>query len=532
MMRCVAVFAERARREDGFTIVEAMVASLLLIIGVLGTLQLFDTGTRNTYRAEESQVINDRLQAELEAVRQLPFDQVALTSTPAHVPNANDPRSRISGTKYLVDRGGTVASGSQLVVNGGTSPTGEGVAGGVVEPGPTPFTAGDVKGEIFRFVTWADDPNCGACGQGAMKRVVVAARIDEAAISHERTFQEVQTDVVDYDATPDDNQIPPDDDSNDTSAQFWLTDTTCDSSARVPTTSDHNAHNTRGLCSDGAKTGNTRGAPDLMFTKAPSLEDSPGTELYDYALDSNYSPVGRDAGLLMERSSAGSCLLQPALNLGDLRRILDGLGGALNLGSSPSPLAGVLDLTDGLTNKHHRMHTWVTPPIGNPNGAVLTGRGTLELFTRSVGGASHAGEICAWMFVRQQVTVPRCLVSLLGVCVPVGDITLDVDIPLLNVGLLANGECRTGIGANLTNFQFARNPWPTDWEKISMPMCFTAVNGSGVPVETLLPKNSRLGLTLLVKSGGPANSLEFMYDRVGFESRLEVQTKSLLSFGS
>jgi hypothetical protein len=57
------------------------------------------------------------------------------------------------------------------------------------------------------------------------------------------------------------------------------------------------------------------------------------------------------------------------------------------------------------------------------------------------------------------------------------------------------------------------------------------VNGSGVPLtETLLGKNSQLGLALMVKDAGTGAGLEFMYDRVGYESKLEVQANSALAF--
>ena len=43
--------------EAGFTIVEVMVAALLLLIGSLGMMSLVDASSRNTYRAEQSQVV-------------------------------------------------------------------------------------------------------------------------------------------------------------------------------------------------------------------------------------------------------------------------------------------------------------------------------------------------------------------------------------------------------------------------------------------------------------------------------------------
>jgi hypothetical protein len=522
---------DAARDEGGFSVVEGIVAAMILAIGVLGTLQLFDAGARGTYRAEESQVLNDRLQAELEAVKQLPYDQIALTSQPTNAPDANDPAWRVSGTKFAITRTGSVSSRREMAFNGTTAPGGETISGGVVDPGPEPFTAGDVSGEIYRFVTWANPENCPTCAAGMTKRIIVAARIDEAPISYERAFSEVQTDVVDPDATPDENPAPPDDPEDSTTAQFWLTDTACNESGRVPTSADHPAHNTRGQCSTGGTTGATRGAPDLMHTEAPSVEESPGTTLFDYATDVEPAPGGDDKGLLMpEVGDVGNCLLQPVLNLTNVKQLLEGGLSALDLGAPPGVLDGVLDLTSG-TDPQYRMHTWLSPQIANQNGVVLTGLGSLELFTQTIDGATHSGEICAYLFVRQTVAIPRCLLKLAGVCVSMSaPVDVVVDIPLVNVGVLSNGDCSTGTGLNLTNFQYSQDPWPSNWAQVSMPMCFVAVNSAGVPIETLLPKDSQLGLTLMVKDAGTGAGLEFMYDRVGFESRLEVQTESLIAF--
>ena len=511
--------------QSGFTVVEGIVAAVILVIGVVGTLQLFDTGTRNTFRAEESQVVNDRLQAELEAIKQLPYDEIALTSLPVNSADTNDPRSRVSGSQYALARNG--GSPAAMVYNGSTAPGGAAVTGGAVDPGPTPFESGDISGNIHRFVTWTSDPTCADCGAGVVKRVIVAATVDEASISFERAFQEVHTDVVDPDITPDDNTIPDDEDPGTTVADFWLTDTPCSFSTRQPITANHLAHNTRGICSQGAQTGSTRGAPDLMYQGAFPA----GSSTYDYATDSEPATGGAsDIGILMPSSSAANCLLAPVLNTIDIKRLLEGLLSVLNI-SAPGTLDGILDLTTAESNKQHRVHSWVSPPIQN-SGGVLLGKGTLDLFSKTINGAVHPGQICVWMSVRQSVTIPRCLVNLLGICVPTGSSTIEVDLPYINVGLLSDGSCRSGTGLNLTNFSYSQNPWPANWSKISIPMCFAAVHSTGAVSQAILPQNSRIVLSIMVNASGtnPGQGLEFMYDAVGYESRLELDTNTVLQF--
>ena len=517
--------------ERGFTLVEAVVAGLIMVIGALATLQLFDAGTRNTYRAEQSQVVNNRLQAELEEIKALPYDEIAMTSAPAASPDSNDPRWRVSGASFAINRDGS--SLRQMVVNGQTMASGEVVEGGAVDPTPEPFTVGDVSGHIYKFVTWAPSP-CASCGTQTLKRIVVAAKLEGNAIAADRRFQEVHTDVADPDAVPEENPGPGDDEDEVGKAEFWLTDTPCTNNTRQPLTGDHAAHNTRGVCSAGMQTGSTRGAPDLMFPGPPALDENydPGSQpLFDYATDSEPATnANLDKGLLSPWASNDSCLLSPVLNTLDVKRLLEGLVNVLNLPALPGQLDGVLDLTAGDANKHLRMHTWVSPPVQG-SGGVLLGRGTLELYTKTVNGAVHPGEICAWLSVRQSVTIPAQLCVL--VCVPLGSTTIEVDLPMINVGILTGGQCRTGLGLNLTSFQHSQNPWPAQWTKLSVPMCFAAVNAAGAVVPAVLPPNSRVVLTVMTKQGGtqPGQALEFMYDHPDFESRLQLETNKLITFG-
>ena len=523
----------RARADErGFTVVEGMVAGLLLVIGALGALQIFDSGTRNSYRAEESQVLNNLLQAELEEVKRLPYGEIALSQPPTTSVDGNDPRWRVQGGSYATGRDGSALK--QLVVNGTIAPKdGSTVTGGAVAPGPEPFDIGDISGHIYRFVTWTTDPACPQCGPGFIKRVVVAARIDEAPISFDRRFQELHTDVADPEATPDDNPAPDEEDPGTATGAFWLTDTPCSSASRQPITNHHPAHNTRGRCGDGPTTGNQRGAPDLMYIEAPALEEGqdPGEQpLYDYATDSEPATGGdQDIGVLMPWASNDSCLLQPVLSTLNVKRLLEGLITILNLPALPGDLDGVLDLVTSDSNKHQRIHTWVSPEIQG-TGGILLGRGTLELFTKTINGAVHPGEICVWMSVRQEVTIPAQLCVL--VCIPLGSKTIEVDIPVVNVGLLSDGACRTGVGLNQTHFTLSKNPWPAQWTRLSVPMCFAAVSSAGAVVPLVLPPESRIVLSIMVKKGGtqPGQGLEFMYDAVGYESRLELETNKILAF--
>ena len=201
------------RREQGFALVEIMVAVLVLATGAIAVLGVLDASTRNTFRAEQTQVANNRAQRELEQIRQLAYKDVALTTTPAASTDPKDPGYRISGSDFALDWNGATPSdyAEMAVKNIG------GVTDGSVNPGPTSFTSGDVSGKVYRYVVWRDDPSCqkvpnstiDACpGPRDYKRVVVIVKLDDAAISSTRAYTEVQSNFSDPDATTETSNEP------------------------------------------------------------------------------------------------------------------------------------------------------------------------------------------------------------------------------------------------------------------------------------------------------------------------------------
>jgi hypothetical protein len=356
-----------AREEAGLTLIEAMVAAMLLVAGTLATLQLFDVSARTAYRGEQSQVVNNRLQRELEEIRTLPFAQVALTSQPVAQAGSNDPRSRISGTRFALNRNGTNLA--EMVFNGGPLEEGGTVSGGGVDPGPETFQSGDVQGQIFRYVVWQNDYGCveSLCpGQQDLKRVVIVVRLTNNAISDNRPYQEVQSDFFDPTHVNESTQIPTADEIQ--AQQFWLSDTTCNYSSRQEITGDHLLHNTLGLCSDGTQTGATLGAPDSLFVTEPPdpFPADPTLPLtYDYSTDIEpvQNPEG-DRGMQLLKQDVDGC-----------------------------------DYTPDGADPGRKAHRWLTPPIGAQD-FVMDGKATLYVWSRTVNDALHAGKICLYLFVR------------------------------------------------------------------------------------------------------------------------------------
>ncbi|HEU4907191.1 MAG TPA: hypothetical protein VFT19_13905 [Solirubrobacterales bacterium] len=523
-----ALLARLCSEERGITIVEGVVAALLLTLGALSALQVFDAGARNTFRAEQSQTINNRLQAELEQIRRLPYEDIALTGQPAHSVNPNDPRWRVQGTRYAVGRNG--GNLKELVYEGGAKPDGGTVESGEVESEPEPFAIGDISGEIYRFVVWTGDPSCPECGAGLVKRVIVSALLDETGITGDRAFQEIHSEIVDPEATLDDNPPPFEEEVDAGTSQLWLTDTPCQYPTKQAIAGDHDTHNTEGRCAEGLRTGTEPGAPDLLYGEAPKLDpELPSDEqpVYDYATDVGpVEPLEDEIGLAMLWPSSGNCQVGSVLGIGNARKLLDGK--LEPLAEEPGELDGLLDQVEPDADAHVRRHVWVSPPVAGEGGTLL-GKGTLELYSQTVNSAVHGGEVCVSLFVRYELDVPVCTETACPATVE-----REVDVPVVNNGETTNLEglfCPAGEGQPYV--RCSQTSWPTEWERVAVPLTFTDVDSEGKEVPLELSPGSRIGVAVTVRKSGtaPADGLEFMYDAVGYESRLELETDHIIPFG-
>lgn len=447
---------------EAFTIVEVLVAALVLALASFGVLGLISTATRGTYRAEESQVVVDRLQLEMEKIRNMPYAQVILSEQPQTSDDPENPGYRVSAarTRFALNKDGFNVA--DLVFVGGTAyPSGtlSCPAGATcLSPGPTPFTSGDVSGDVYRYVTWENDDGCSdtACpGPQDYKRVTVIATIDETAAGGVRAYQELQSDFIDPGAetvagTTTTTTTP-------TSApassviSYSLSDTSCKSTYtdREPL-ANHALHNTLGQCAAGVTSGSTPGSPDRMWLGAGPAGL---TSEFDYATDLEpaQSPEN-DRGLQIPVQDG--CVYNPS-------------------GS----------------HVHVKVHRWLTAPVTATSDFVIDS-GSLKLYTKTINGATHKGAICVYLFTRE--------VNVRGI---------EVD------NLIADASA-----SSRSYFLYSRAIWPKDaWTAVTVPMTFSSVR---------VAPGDRIGVAIAVDKDGTETGqvLQFMYGLTADDSQLSLST--------
>lgn len=473
----------RGPRESGFTIIEVVVAVFVLVMAALATFGLLSSATKNTERAKATQVALDRAQQEIEALRNIPYAKLAMTAAGAHSSDPLDPGYRVSNSTFAVKREPR-GEYEAMVVNGGVLFTKNGeqttISEGVVSPGPTPFTSGDVSGEVYRYVVWRRDEKCSAeeCPVPQdYKQIVVAVKLDKPGNqAGERGYVEVQSNFVDPTRSLVDNPVPGEQGVV-TAQQFFLTDTPCaaeGSTERQEIAGDHLLHNTLGICADGVQTeeepGKTSpGAPDALLLGQPpdpQPEDPSLPLLYDYSNDAYLEPS--------PDTDHGVQILTPK-----------------EKGCSYSPTG---------THPEAQVHRWVTDKMKSD--FKLTGKVTIEFYTRTlVPEEVTKATLCVYLFKRQtNGSSPE-------------------DTPLYN---------NNGGTPYWTYTPEGNGWWPSSgWTKSRLTM---NINVAETPYT--IPEGYRLGVALSVEEGNTkAEAIPVMYDHPNYPTRIEVDTNTPIEGG-
>lgn len=176
----------RPGRESGFTIVEVLVAGMVLVVGILAVLAVFASAQRTSNTAERNEVMARQAEQQLEEMRGHCYEALVMADAPGTPPSdePDHPWEALEGDVLTIveAEGDDDALEEQLVTeaavkeddDGCDDADGDGEVDPVVEPSST-FTIGTgsaaVRGTVFRFVSWRDE-EC---------PVVDLARLDQLA---------------------------------------------------------------------------------------------------------------------------------------------------------------------------------------------------------------------------------------------------------------------------------------------------------------------------------------------------------------
>jgi Tfp pilus assembly protein PilV len=175
------------RREEGFTVIEVLVATLVLVIGLIGTLGAFDSSRDLTSSAEAHQSASAVADQELQRVEALSWTNLALTTVPTRPTGvtSSNPLYYLQSASATCAGGPTTNNCFQWNWSSSSSTLYESLVTGGSDTTADPWTwtstnaAGgtQLSFQVYRFITWVDDTNCtlSTCGSSnGYKRIVVA----------------------------------------------------------------------------------------------------------------------------------------------------------------------------------------------------------------------------------------------------------------------------------------------------------------------------------------------------------------------
>ncbi len=174
--------------EQGFTIIEVMVAVLVVAIALIGTLQAFISSDHGNLATQETQAVSTAAEQALEQLRAMSYSSLALSSFPIQTGTGNPtgdtsgdpeyPDYWISGTNLQIPNNfAQIGSGTLATV----ASVGEAlIGGGTINPGPVTVSSDGFTVTIYRYVTWVVDScllgSLNLCpGTQDAKRITVAA---------------------------------------------------------------------------------------------------------------------------------------------------------------------------------------------------------------------------------------------------------------------------------------------------------------------------------------------------------------------
>jgi prepilin-type N-terminal cleavage/methylation domain-containing protein len=187
--------------EQGFSLIEVMVAVLVVAVALIGTMQAFISSDHGNLATQETQAVSTAAEQALEQLRAMSYNSLALSSFPIQTGSGNptgdtsgdpdDPDYWVSGTNLVIPNNfAQVTSGVLTTV----ASVGEAlIGGGTISPGPVTVSSDGFNVTIYRYVTWVVDScllgSINLCpGTEDAKRITVAAVLSGTGTSVAKPF--------------------------------------------------------------------------------------------------------------------------------------------------------------------------------------------------------------------------------------------------------------------------------------------------------------------------------------------------------
>jgi type II secretory pathway pseudopilin PulG len=133
--------------EAGMTLIEVMIAAMVLVLGAAATFGVLSAATKNAQRAKSSQIALDLAQEEMERMRSLPYDALAISEAPTPETDPLSPNSRVTGGSFALQRQPPGEYEPLVIDPNGISPESSFSSG-------NPEGEGGVTGTVYRYVVW------------------------------------------------------------------------------------------------------------------------------------------------------------------------------------------------------------------------------------------------------------------------------------------------------------------------------------------------------------------------------------------
>jgi prepilin-type N-terminal cleavage/methylation domain-containing protein len=163
----------RLAAEDGFTLMELLVAMAVTAVGLMALVSSFDHSRDLVSLAEKTEIASHQAERAMERTLALPYVQVAHAAAPVNNPSPAHPASFVSGGNYQWDQGSTGPQSDALEVDA--------TNGQIANVQTWQDSQSRLSGEIHTFVTRTGDLCSGAgcpAGDQRGKRVTIAVTVN------------------------------------------------------------------------------------------------------------------------------------------------------------------------------------------------------------------------------------------------------------------------------------------------------------------------------------------------------------------